>query len=46
VTDRAIDRLDRIRWSKGGTRADEIRLSLQRTMRRHCAVSRDGTLLE
>ncbi len=46
ATDRAIDRLDRIRWSNGGTRAEVIRLAMQRTMQRHCAVFRDGPLLE
>ena len=46
ATDPAIARLDRIRWSKGGTRAEAIRLAMQRTMQRHCAVFRDGPLLE
>ena len=46
ATDRAISRLDRIRWSKGGTGAAAIRLAMQRTMQRHCAVFRDGPLLE
>ncbi|SDS36977.1 succinate dehydrogenase flavoprotein subunit [Bradyrhizobium canariense] len=45
ATDRAIARLDRIRWSKGGTGAGTIRLAMQRTMQRHCAVFRDGPLL-
>jgi succinate dehydrogenase / fumarate reductase flavoprotein subunit len=44
--DRAIDRLDRIRFSKGGSGAGTIRLAMQRTMQRHCAVFRDGPLLE
>jgi succinate dehydrogenase / fumarate reductase, flavoprotein subunit len=46
ATDRAIARLDRIRWSKGGTKPGTIRLAMQRTMQRHCAVFRDGPLLE
>jgi succinate dehydrogenase / fumarate reductase flavoprotein subunit len=46
ASDRAIARLDRIRWSKGGTEAGTIRLIMQRTMQRHCAVFRDGPLLE
>jgi succinate dehydrogenase / fumarate reductase flavoprotein subunit len=46
VTDRAIARLDRIRWSKGDTGAGTIRLAMQRTMQRHCAVFRDGPLLD
>ena len=46
ATERAIARLDRIRWSKGGSRAGVIRLAMQRTMQRHCAVFRDGPLLD
>ena len=46
ATDRAIARLDRIRWSKGGTAAGAIRPAMQRTMQRHCAVFRDGPLLD
>src|SRR5580658_2986024 len=45
-SDRAIARLDRIRWSKGGSGAGTIRLAMQRTMQRHCAVFRDGPLLD
>jgi len=46
ATDHAIARLDRIRWSKGKTGAGAIRLAMQRTMQRHCAVFRDGLLLD
>jgi succinate dehydrogenase / fumarate reductase flavoprotein subunit len=46
ATDRAIVRLDRIRWSKGKTGSGEIRLAMQRTMQRHCAVFRTGSLLQ
>jgi succinate dehydrogenase / fumarate reductase flavoprotein subunit len=46
ATERAIARLDRIRWSKGKTGTGEIRLAMQRTMQRHCAVFRTGSLLE
>jgi succinate dehydrogenase / fumarate reductase, flavoprotein subunit len=46
ATDRSIARLDRIRWSKGKTAAGTIRLTMQRTMQRHCAVFRDGPLLD
>jgi succinate dehydrogenase / fumarate reductase flavoprotein subunit len=46
ATDRAVARLDRIRWSKGKTGAGAIRLTMQRTMQRHCAVFRDGPLLD
>jgi succinate dehydrogenase / fumarate reductase flavoprotein subunit len=45
ATDRAITRLDRIRWSKGAVGAGVIRLTMQRTMQRHCAVFRDSPLL-
>ena len=45
ATDRAIARFDRIRWSKGETGTGAIRLAMQRTMQRHCAVFRDGPLL-
>jgi len=45
ATDRAIARLDRMRWSKGEAGAGAIRLAMQRTMQRHCAVFRDGPLL-
>jgi succinate dehydrogenase flavoprotein subunit len=46
ATDRAIGRFDRMRWSKGKTGAGAIRLEMQRTMQRHCAVFRTGQLLE
>jgi len=46
ITDRAIARLDRIRWSKGEVGVGTIRLAMQRTMQRHCAVFRDGPLLD
>jgi succinate dehydrogenase / fumarate reductase flavoprotein subunit len=46
ATDRAIDRLDRMRFAKGKTGAGTIRLAMQRTMQRHCAVFRTGALLE
>ena len=46
ATDRAIARMDRIRWSKGRIKPATIRLTMQQTMQRHCAVFRDGPLLE
>src|ERR1700744_6182603 len=46
ATDRAIERFDRVRWAKGKTGAGAIRLAMQRTMQRHCAVFRTGSLLE
>jgi succinate dehydrogenase / fumarate reductase, flavoprotein subunit len=45
ATERAIDRLDRIRWAEGKTGAGAIRLEMQRTMQKHCAVFRTGPLL-
>ncbi len=44
--DRALARFDGFRWAKGATTAAEIRLSMQRTMQKHCAVFRDGPLLD
>jgi succinate dehydrogenase / fumarate reductase flavoprotein subunit len=46
ATEKAIDRLDRVRHAKGGTSAGEIRLAMQRIMQRHCAVFRDGPLMQ
>jgi succinate dehydrogenase / fumarate reductase, flavoprotein subunit len=46
ATDRAIARLDRIRWARGKTGTGAIRLAMQRTMQRHCAVFRTGPLME
>ena len=46
ATERAIDRLDRIRHTSGSRHAGEIRIDMQRVMQRHCAVFRDGPLLE
>src|SRR6201984_959230 len=46
ATDRAIARLDRIRWAKGKTGTGAIRLAMQWTMQWHCAVFRTGPLME
>jgi succinate dehydrogenase / fumarate reductase, flavoprotein subunit len=46
AAERAIARLDRLRWSKGEAGVGTIRLAMQRTMQRHCAVFRDGPLLD
>ncbi|KGM33865.1 succinate dehydrogenase flavoprotein subunit [Inquilinus limosus] len=46
ATEKAIDRLDRVRHARGGTSAGEIRLAMQRIMQRHCAVFRDGPLMQ
>ncbi len=45
ATEKAIARLDRVRWAKGERTAGEIRLSMQKIMQRHCAVFREGPLL-
>ena len=42
---RAIDHFDRFRYSSGDTRTSEIRLQMQKTMQKHCAVFRTQELL-
>ncbi len=42
----ALDRFDKIRHSKGKTASSDIRLRMQRTMQKHCAVFRTGEGLE
>lgn len=41
----SIERLHKIRYSKGSKKVGEIRLEMQRTMQRHCAVFRDDKIL-
>jgi succinate dehydrogenase / fumarate reductase flavoprotein subunit len=41
-----IERFDRLRHNKGNTKTSEIRLEMQRTMQKHCAVFRSHKLLE
>jgi len=41
----ALGRLDRFRHASGGSPTAEIRLDMQRTMQKHCAVFRDNALL-
>ena len=41
----ALNRLDTFRHSSGGSSTAEIRLDMQRTMQKHCAVFRDNALL-
>ncbi|MDA1090815.1 MAG: succinate dehydrogenase flavoprotein subunit [Proteobacteria bacterium] len=43
--DRAIDRLDRLRFADGGTRTSEIRLAMQRAMQDNAAVFRTSEVL-
>jgi len=46
-TDRCLDRFDKIRNTKGGTRTADLRKSMQKTMQTKCAVFRtDKTLKE
>ncbi|TCR63032.1 succinate dehydrogenase flavoprotein subunit [Bosea sp. BK604] len=46
ATDRALARLDRIRSASGRTDTGAIRLAMQQVMQNHCAVFRDGPLLD
>jgi len=43
--DKALARLDHYRNASGGTPTAQIRLNMQRTMQKHCAVFRDSELL-
>jgi succinate dehydrogenase / fumarate reductase flavoprotein subunit len=42
----ALSRLDRFRYANGGTSTADLRLMMQKTMQEHCAVFRDGPVLE
>jgi succinate dehydrogenase / fumarate reductase, flavoprotein subunit len=44
--DRALARVDRFRNAKGGTSTAQIRTDMQKTMQKHCAVFRDGPLMQ
>ena len=44
-SDLALGRLDHFRNAKGSAPTSEIRLDMQRTMQKHCAVFRDTALL-
>ena len=43
--EKALARLDRYRNASGGSPTAQIRLDMQRTMQKHCAVFRDSALL-
>ncbi|MDF3022665.1 MAG: sdhA [Alphaproteobacteria bacterium] len=43
---KALDRLDKLRNAKGGTRTAHLRLQMQKTMQEHCAVFRTTKLLQ
>jgi succinate dehydrogenase / fumarate reductase flavoprotein subunit len=45
ITDRALARLDRFRYAKGGTPTADLRLRMQKSMQSHCAVFRDGPVM-
>jgi succinate dehydrogenase / fumarate reductase flavoprotein subunit len=42
----ALERLDRLRHAKGGTRTADMRLTMQKTMQEHCAVFRTSDSLK
>jgi succinate dehydrogenase / fumarate reductase flavoprotein subunit len=44
--DFALGRLDHFRHAQGGSPTAQIRLEMQRTMQKHCAVFRDTALLD
>jgi succinate dehydrogenase / fumarate reductase flavoprotein subunit len=46
ATDRALDRLDRLRHAKGGTPTAQLRLEMQKIMQADCAVFRTGEVLK
>lgn len=46
ATDRALARLDRVRQASGSVNTGAIRLAMQQVMQKHCAVFRDGPLLD
>jgi succinate dehydrogenase / fumarate reductase flavoprotein subunit len=41
----SLDRFDKVRHAKGGTRVADLRLDMQRTMQRHAAVFRNSKTL-
>ncbi|MEY3984690.1 MAG: hypothetical protein RLZ59_135 [Pseudomonadota bacterium] len=45
AADLALARVDKFRNAKGSTPTAQIRLEMQRTMQKHCAVFRDSALL-
>jgi succinate dehydrogenase / fumarate reductase flavoprotein subunit len=44
--DKALARLDRLRFAAGGTSTAELRLKMQKVMQEDCAVFRTGEVLE
>jgi succinate dehydrogenase / fumarate reductase flavoprotein subunit len=45
-TERALDRLDRLRHANGGTSTAELRTRMQKVMQNNCAVFRTGEVLQ
>jgi succinate dehydrogenase / fumarate reductase flavoprotein subunit len=45
AADLALARVDKFRHAKGGSPTAQVRLEMQRTMQKHCAVFRDTALL-
>ncbi len=46
ATDKALDRLDRMRHAKGDTKVGSLRLDMQKAMQRYAAVFRSGASLD
>lgn len=46
ITDRPLTRFDNIRHAKGDTRTADLRLNMQKTMQKHCAVFRTQETLD
>ncbi|MEE2996231.1 MAG: succinate dehydrogenase flavoprotein subunit [Pseudomonadota bacterium] len=44
--EKALDRFDTRRFTKGTTETSELRIEMQRTMQAHCAVFRTGDLMQ
>ena len=45
ITDKIIQRFDKIRFSKGKLKTGEIRINMQKTMQNHCSVFRNYDLI-
>ena len=45
ATEKALERLDKMRYAKGNSSSSEIRAAMQAAMQRHAAVFRSGTSL-
>ena len=44
--DKALERLDKLRFASGGTSTAELRLKMQKVMQNNCAVFRTGDVLQ